>query len=1017
MLARVTSAKDGIIEYLENGVKSGRELSRDELDERICIDGNISLTDEIIKQLNKSEKAENYFHITLSFGERDLTEDKIIAAYQEYKSSLMIAFSEDEYNIFAEIHYPKIKSYQNKKTGELVERLPHVHIVIPQKNLVTDKALNPFGKYTDNVAYHDAIQENVNRKIGLESPYDHQRKYGLGSNKSDFISRYKGDEFRGKGASVKRELLKAIEEKNITTMSGFEKEISGWGIVSKGKAGQPDEYLKVMLPGESKNIRLTEPCFKESYIVDRQIIRQKPSDKKIKSLVGAWENRVAHEIKHIRRASPKLRSEYYNLDLVGKRAFLNERIRQYNTVNNLSERGRATGIKPSSESVGIKRFTQISDGLPGMPQRGLVRTERVSERQNNTETEGILSDHANNDMGRSKRIRGNNKLRWTGNDGRFTRGGTKGLGSGGVDTGLRRGLYTGAFVRIKPDLIKQVKPRTLSEQLLVNHARDLQQKNELNKFEVIKKNLDPQRVIDHFEKSHGLVKEHYKAFRVKGGAGRIKLGNRNFTVNDFCTQHMRLSWDDTKAVLSERYAEQLSAKNERQVINSIAFVSRRVTQSYRGNAQIAKLNESIRILKYLQRQERQGKSMEMPDLEKYKTTDGFGQDNTISNADLSLSSVSENFKRQQQIAKKLEDEFSINNLIANKDEKNRKITFVDKTTGNSTFIDHGDKLIMSSRKPDVKDIAAAMVLAAEKFGVVSITGTKEFKRQVIDIAVTKNLNLVFKDKGMNDQFQKQKEEYVRMRSELAEKESVKQAGESPEQGMKEERSAEHQVQTQATANSSSEFSDPVTLVRHGSAPYQNDKNNKKSYFVELSDGEVKWGIGLKDAIAESGAQAGDQIEVSQVGSTDVRVPVEIKDDSGKVIGVEKIDTQRNEWEIIVKGAKETVSESTQADKPQDAKRDDPKEQEKGFEVKYHWSESENKMLVSINETRPENIDPKVLSKIVAKDSFLQQHSIESIRSGRLDMKNSKGVQPVPKTFNEQGDVLSTQKAVNVPKVK
>ncbi|TOH70133.1 hypothetical protein, partial [Vibrio parahaemolyticus] len=71
MLVRVRGGKDGIAEYLRDGMKSDREMHRDQLDKRICIDGDLSITDTIIKTMAKTDKPENYFHVTLSFAERD----------------------------------------------------------------------------------------------------------------------------------------------------------------------------------------------------------------------------------------------------------------------------------------------------------------------------------------------------------------------------------------------------------------------------------------------------------------------------------------------------------------------------------------------------------------------------------------------------------------------------------------------------------------------------------------------------------------------------------------------------------------------------------------------------------------------------------------------------------------------------------------------------------------------------------------------------------------------------------
>ncbi|GAL27778.1 relaxase [Vibrio variabilis] len=145
MLVRIRGGKDGIAEYLRDGMKSDRVQHRDELDKRICIDGDLSLTDSIIKDMAKTDKPENYLHITLSFAERDINEEKIREVYEDYKNNLMSAYQSEEYNVYAEIHQPKVKSYIDKSTEETVERFPHVHIVIPKMSLLDGKDLNPRG--------------------------------------------------------------------------------------------------------------------------------------------------------------------------------------------------------------------------------------------------------------------------------------------------------------------------------------------------------------------------------------------------------------------------------------------------------------------------------------------------------------------------------------------------------------------------------------------------------------------------------------------------------------------------------------------------------------------------------------------------------------------------------------------------------------------------------------------------------------------------------------------------------
>ena len=53
MLIRVLGGSEGIADYLVNGQKQGREYSRDELDERVILDGDLELTDAIINGMEK----------------------------------------------------------------------------------------------------------------------------------------------------------------------------------------------------------------------------------------------------------------------------------------------------------------------------------------------------------------------------------------------------------------------------------------------------------------------------------------------------------------------------------------------------------------------------------------------------------------------------------------------------------------------------------------------------------------------------------------------------------------------------------------------------------------------------------------------------------------------------------------------------------------------------------------------------------------------------------------------------
>lgn len=143
-----------------------QELSRDELDERVILDGDLGLTQMVYQQI-PDKGQERYATFTLSFREDEIPNETLLEITKEFKQFLMYAYEEDEYNFYAEAHLPKVKETIDKKTGEKVERKPHVHIFVPRKNLLTGKEMNPRGMFDSNVKYFEAFQNTLIRSITL----------------------------------------------------------------------------------------------------------------------------------------------------------------------------------------------------------------------------------------------------------------------------------------------------------------------------------------------------------------------------------------------------------------------------------------------------------------------------------------------------------------------------------------------------------------------------------------------------------------------------------------------------------------------------------------------------------------------------------------------------------------------------------------------------------------------------------------------------------------------------------
>ncbi|EHZ2512571.1 relaxase, partial [Escherichia coli] len=205
---------------LENGRKAEREYTRDELDHRFIIDGDLATTNKIIESI-EDKGQERYLHITLSFAENEISEETLKNVTSDFKKMFMNAYHTDEYSFYAEAHLPKIKNIVDNKTGELVERKPHIHIVIPRTNLVTGRSLNPRGDLTNlkTQTQLDSVQEYLNNKYNLISPKDSVRVSD--ENYANVLSRVKGDLYRERNNEVKKEVFSRVTNENINSTDAF----------------------------------------------------------------------------------------------------------------------------------------------------------------------------------------------------------------------------------------------------------------------------------------------------------------------------------------------------------------------------------------------------------------------------------------------------------------------------------------------------------------------------------------------------------------------------------------------------------------------------------------------------------------------------------------------------------------------------------------------------------------------------------------------------------------------------
>lgn len=264
MLIRPQGRHDGVKKYLEDGRKLGRELERDEMDERVILIGDLELTNSIIQSIDVSSDVDRYLSVTMSFKEDDVSRETLLAITEEFRAFVSAAYRPDEINFYAEAHLPKVKSYLDDASGKLVERKPHIHVVIPKTNLISGGHLEPLGFVKSNIDFIDAFQEHINAKYGLASPKDNRRiKF---SDASEMISRYKGDLFKGSSRELRETLLDSMLDRKIEQYDDFMALLAEHGQTRLRNRGRENEYPNVKVADALKGVNLKDHVFSRAFV-------------------------------------------------------------------------------------------------------------------------------------------------------------------------------------------------------------------------------------------------------------------------------------------------------------------------------------------------------------------------------------------------------------------------------------------------------------------------------------------------------------------------------------------------------------------------------------------------------------------------------------------------------------------------------------------------------------------------------------------------------------------------------
>lgn len=584
MIVEVGGAEGGFKEYLETGRKKGRELHRDQLDQRIPLFGDLDVF-EISTSAHEGE-GHRYDHVTLSFSESHVTDEMLQRAVDEFRNHTFAAWPESERHriaFYAEAHRPKMLSYTNSLTGENVERLTHIHIGIGKRDLLTGKSIEPLGflgQASDNLKYIDAFQESFNARHGFASPKDNPKI--TPENAVDILARYTGAKpnelgtFNERKAGLEITLQKEVLAKNITTWEDFGKMLEAHGEVTKMHESQFNESFRVKPHGSDRAMRLKGVFFQRQFIersTDEKLavisdkakiayleqMQPRKEPKYVASTLEEWHQTKAREIRYIHQSSKFYKEVYKPADAETRQQLLDEVERKHH------------GLTSSVSNHGRKENTPTRNRLPGLQPRDMDGIQSRSEM--------LLRDNDGVDV-RTEPSGEQDRLGLRQAD---ERGGGDGANaSSAIDSTSRksngssdRGDHTNSGSTSKSvrgyghqisssaswtEQLHELQPSNIIGHVIAEQRERYELAADKERYAEIRKNLDCAQFLSRLSHSHGLNIEKYQVATAKDGSPRIQAGSRALTPSDFLMKELGLPWKEAAPVLRQVYEHQINSQ-------------------------------------------------------------------------------------------------------------------------------------------------------------------------------------------------------------------------------------------------------------------------------------------------------------------------------------------------------------------------------------------------------------------------------------------------------------------------
>ncbi|MEJ5074411.1 LPD7 domain-containing protein [Enterobacter ludwigii] len=259
-------------------------------------------------------------------------------------------------------------------------------------------------------------------------------------------------------------------------------------------------------------------------------------------------------------------------------------------------------------------------------------------------------------------------------------------------------------------------------------------------------------------------------------------------------------------------------------------------------------------------------------------------------------------------------------------------TWVYALDGEDAFRDYGDRIVMASPQASENDrmiLAALLSAKANQRGAVEVTGSPEFIERTLTLIADHNIDVHLKNPQQREQFEallQARAAEATAKNGLTISPPGQEAAPSPAANASPASPASPAAQdaplpasgddaaTQAplkvpqpAAPEMSVFEKETLrtgltgkLLESGRAPYQFDKANTESFYVQLrtkTGNKTYWGVELEQALKDSGQTHGDMVKLQYLGKKPVTVNVPVTDKYGVVTGYERQEKHRNHWSL------------------------------------------------------------------------------------------------------------------------